>query len=58
MLRGLLVVLAVLMPAGCGGSAVAASSAPAGTFTSPHFTIHYTSLDGATISESSIAEFV
>lgn len=51
MLRGLLVVLAVLAPVGCGGPAVAPSAAGGGTFTSSHFLFRYTALDGPNISD-------
>ena len=51
MLRGLPVVLALFMPAACGGSAVAPSEAVAGTFASAHFTFRYTTLDEANISD-------
>lgn len=51
MLRGLLVVFAVLTPAACGGSAVAPAPVGGGTFTSSHFAFRYTALDGANISD-------
>jgi len=51
MLRGLLVVLAVLTPAACGGSAGAPAPAGGGTFTSSHFVFRYTALDGGNVSE-------
>ena len=50
MLRGLFVVLAVLMPVACGGSAVTPTATGGGTFTSSHFVFRYTALDGPTIS--------
>lgn len=55
MLRGLLLVSAVLMPAACGGSAVAPSQTAAGTFTSSHFTFRYTALDATNISDIATA---
>ncbi len=51
MLRGLLVVFAMLTPAACGGSAAAPTPAAGGTFASSHFAFRYTALDGPNISD-------
>jgi hypothetical protein len=51
MLRGLLVVFAMVWADACGGSAAAPTPAGGGTFASTHFAFRYTALDGANIGD-------